>query len=296
MPAATAWALAVAGLAWSAVDGTQAMRLGEEAIALLVDVDDDITSLGSHALVAGVCSAAGYHERCVAEAELAGAPDFEHLEPGANCHLAEAVTRSLLVLGRLDDACTWAQRGEGFAVGLGLPVAEAATERARALVLLAMDEHELAAKHALAAVARGAECPAPIEVARSRIVAGQVFKAAGDRARSIDELRLARVELARCGARRFEQEAARELRALGVTAPASVARQAGDSGTKHLSTREREIAGLVTAGKSNPEIAEALFLSPKTVEGHMRRIFAKLDVSSRAQVAAAVAREDTPHT
>jgi ATP/maltotriose-dependent transcriptional regulator MalT len=295
MPAATAWALAIAALAWSAVDGAQAMRLGEEALALLGEVDDDITSYGSHALVAGVCSAVGDHERCLGEAQLAGAPDFEHLEPGVNCHLAEAVTRSLLSLQRFDDACSWAERGEAFAADLGLGVAAAATLRARALVLLASSEPELASKHALEAVERGVESHAPIELARSRIVAGQAFAAAGDRPRAVREFRDARVELARCGARRFEHEAARGLRALGVAAPAPVARRAGDYGTKSLSKREREIANLVTAGKSNPEIAETLFLSPKTVEGHMRRIFAKLDVSSRAQVAAAIVRaQDAP--
>ena len=81
---------------------------------------------------------------------------------------------------------------------------------------------------------------------------------------------------------------------LGASAPAPVARRPGDGGTVTLSHREREIASLVAAGNTNPEIARALFLSPKTIEAHMRRIFAKLGVSSRAQVAAEIARENPP--
>jgi DNA-binding CsgD family transcriptional regulator len=71
-----------------------------------------------------------------------------------------------------------------------------------------------------------------------------------------------------------------------------VARRTGDAGTTALSKREREIAVLVATGKSNADIAAVLFLSQKTVEGHMGRIFKKLDVSSRAQVAATIARDE----
>jgi DNA-binding CsgD family transcriptional regulator len=79
---------------------------------------------------------------------------------------------------------------------------------------------------------------------------------------------------------------------LNQPVPAPVARRAGDLGTIALSRREREVAQLVAAGNSNPEIGRALFLSPKTIEGHMSRIFAKLGVSSRAQVAAAIAADE----
>jgi DNA-binding CsgD family transcriptional regulator len=55
-----------------------------------------------------------------------------------------------------------------------------------------------------------------------------------------------------------------------------------------LTEREREVARLVVDRRTNAEIAEALFLSPKTIETHMRNMFRKLDVSSRADVARAV--------
>jgi DNA-binding NarL/FixJ family response regulator len=114
----------------------------------------------------------------------------------------------------------------------------------------------------------------------------------GSGLRAVCELRVARADMAQCGARRIEQEAGRELRALGAAAPAPVARRPGDIDTTRLSRRELEIATRVAAGESNPAIARALYLSPKTIEGHMRRIFGKLNVSSRAQVAATMARRE----
>jgi DNA-binding NarL/FixJ family response regulator len=52
-----------------------------------------------------------------------------------------------------------------------------------------------------------------------------------------------------------------------------------------LSPREREIAQLIAQGSSNPDIAETLMMSIKTVETHVRHLFAKLDVRTRAEVA-----------
>ena len=55
---------------------------------------------------------------------------------------------------------------------------------------------------------------------------------------------------------------------------------------------EKQVAHLVVDRRTNPEIAQTLFLSPKTVETHMRNIFRKLDVASRVEVARAVERAD----
>jgi DNA-binding NarL/FixJ family response regulator len=92
-----------------------------------------------------------------------------------------------------------------------------------------------------------------------------------------------------CGARREADAVARELRRLGqrVRAPA----RATAAGLGGLSAREREVADQVAAGKTNRAVAEALFLSEKTVESHLARIYAKLGLRSRVTLAALIERE-----
>ena len=292
VPGVSAWALSTAAWIWSTVDAREATRLGEEALALLGDVDDSMLRDTTHGHVALMYANTGDHERCVQHLTLAGAPEFERFgEPGRRCLWAEALVRCALASDQIDEARAWAQRGETLAAGLRLPIATAATMRGRALVLIAEGDPAAGAQTALAAARLAAESGARIEAAQSTIVAGRALAAAGDRESAIAQLRAARSTLGEIGARRLEQEAARELRLLGASAPSPVARRPGDVGTVALSRREREIADLVAAGNTNPQIARALFLSPKTIEAHMRRIFAKLDVTSRAQVAAVVARE-----
>ena len=88
-------------------------------------------------------------------------------------------------------------------------------------------------------------------------------------------------------------QARRELRRLGKRTRTARSRSAtGSEGLASLTGREREIAELVTARRTNREIAEELVLSEKTIESHMRNVFAKLGVSSRVDVARAVEREN----
>jgi DNA-binding CsgD family transcriptional regulator len=101
-------------------------------------------------------------------------------------------------------------------------------------------------------------------------------------------LRRAEDDLAEYGALRLADEAARELRRLGRRVTRAGRRAGSDD--LGLTRREIEVAGLVTTGKSNREIAAELFLSEKTVESHLSNVFTKLGVTSRAAVAAVLAR------
>jgi DNA-binding CsgD family transcriptional regulator len=89
----------------------------------------------------------------------------------------------------------------------------------------------------------------------------------------------------------LRDEAARELRRLGRHVGARRRRSAGGPGLASLSGREMEIAELVARGRTNREIASELFLSEKTIESHLRKVFGKLGVSGRVAVAEAVGRE-----
>ena len=95
-----------------------------------------------------------------------------------------------------------------------------------------------------------------------------------------------------CGARRTADEATRELRRLGRRVGRGGTRGIPGGGVASLSQRERDIGALVTQGLTNKQIAARLFLSEKTVESHLSRAFAKLDVRSRAALAARVAEGD----
>jgi DNA-binding CsgD family transcriptional regulator len=95
-----------------------------------------------------------------------------------------------------------------------------------------------------------------------------------------------------CGAPRVSDEARLWLRRAGLRVGRGGARATGTEGLAALSPREREIAGLVSEGLTNREIGARLFLSEKTIETHLTRVFQKLGVRSRAQVAGEVARLD----
>ena len=109
--------------------------------------------------------------------------------------------------------------------------------------------------------------------------------------RAAAELERAAAALAECGALRHRDAAERELRKLGRHPYRRTRRGSHDAaGLASLTGRELQVARLVVDRKTNPEIAAELFLSIKTVETHLRNIFAKLGVSSRVELARAVER------
>jgi DNA-binding NarL/FixJ family response regulator len=123
-------------------------------------------------------------------------------------------------------------------------------------------------------------------------LAGRALAQAGERDRAIAELERAASAFHACGAR-YRDAADHELRLLGRRVHRRT--QPGESeaiGVAALTERETQVARLVVDRRTNPQIAETLFLSPKTVETHMRNIFRKLHVSSRADVARAIERFD----
>jgi DNA-binding NarL/FixJ family response regulator len=202
----------------------------------------------------------------------------------------DALARAEIARGALPAAGAAAENAAELARQLGLALADAQAKRAAAAVALARGEPHEAAELAQAAVRRASAHEAGrFDAARASILVGQALAAGGARDRAVTELRAAIAQLESLGAARTRDQAVRELRRLGRRhRPLPAA--AGAAGLDALSEREREVAELVTGRRMNKEIAAALYLSEKTVESHLRNVFAKLDVRSRMEVARAVER------
>ncbi|MEU4157742.1 LuxR family transcriptional regulator [Actinoplanes sp. NPDC026670] len=122
-----------------------------------------------------------------------------------------------------------------------------------------------------------------LQTARARLLYGEWLRRENRRADARLQLRPAHDAFATMGAEGFAERAARELLATGETV-----RRRTSGVREELTAQEGQIARLAAAGRTNPEIGAVLFLSPRTVEWHLRKIFAKLGVTSRRELAAAI--------
>lgn len=121
--------------------------------------------------------------------------------------------------------------------------------------------------------------------ARAQLQYGEWLRRRGRRVDAREQLRAAHEAFTASDARAFADRAARELAATGETV-----RKRTTGADEDLTAQEAQIARLAVAGRTNPEIGAVLFLSPRTVEWHLRKVFAKLGVSSRRELAGALAR------
>src|SRR5271170_6604634 len=123
-------------------------------------------------------------------------------------------------------------------------------------------------------------CRIAVDLARAHLLYGQWLRRAKRRRDARRELRTAHDMFAAMGADRLAEWAAAELRATGERARARTPETAVD-----LTRQETRVADLAAAGASDSEIAAQLFISPSTVEYHLRKVFRKLNVTSRTQLA-----------
>ncbi len=293
------------GLAWNlcgramvataAGDVERALSAAEDAMAAVAGHAESFPVRWSRVGHAVALAEAGEFERARGTLIAAGGGEDVALMPtGWRSALFELLTRCALACGDVDQAeraTAAAATMAGEMTPLRLPRAWA--ERTAALMALHRGDSDAAAEHALAAAAGMGEVGAVIDEAVSRVLAGQALAEAGDRDRAVEELEAAARTFDACGAVARRDAADRELGKLGRRVHRRTRRgKAGGTGLELLTERELEVARLVVDRKTNAQIAEELFLSPKTVETHIRHLFQKLEVSSRVEVARAVERAE----
>jgi DNA-binding CsgD family transcriptional regulator len=120
----------------------------------------------------------------------------------------------------------------------------------------------------------------PFEQARTELLYGEWLRRERQRRNARPHLRRAAGLFQQVGAPPWEQRAETELRATGETA-----RRREPSTLDQLTPQELQIAGLVAGGLTNREVAAQLYLSPRTIDYHLRKVFSKLGLSSRIELA-----------
>ena len=184
--------------------------------------------------------------------------------------LVEACVRA----GRDDDATAAYAVLDGFARPGAAP-AWALAQAARCRGLIAQDESEL--ENALALHGERAR---PLDRARTELLLGEQLRRRRRRVAARERLRAAHAAFGSLGAALWAARAEAELRASGETA-----RKREPGTLAELTPQELQVARFVGEGLSNKEVAAQLFLSPRTIDAHLRSVFAKLDITSRTQLA-----------
>ena len=128
-------------------------------------------------------------------------------------------------------------------------------------------------------VERLARSRAAVELARSRLLYGEWLRRENRRADAREQLRVAHESFSRMGAEAFAERARRELSATGETV-----RKRTVETLDELTAQEAQVARLAAQGHTNPEIAAQLFISPRTVEYHLHKVFTKLGITSRRKL------------
>jgi len=126
------------------------------------------------------------------------------------------------------------------------------------------------------------------ELARAHLLYGEWLRRESRRVHAREQLRIANDLFSSIGMQAFAERAQTELRATGEHVRAHTVQTRDD-----LTVQERQIAELARDGLSNPEIGARLFLSPRTVEWHLRHVFAKLGIRSRRDLARALPRSES---
>jgi len=191
----------------------------------------------------------------------------EMIEAGVRCGATDAASTAL-------DRLSARTRASGTDWALGIEAGS------RALLSDGGD----AEPHYREAVERLARSRGVVHLARARLRYGEWLRRENRRVDAREQLRAAHDRFSRVGAEAFAARARGELLATGETAPRRTVET-----RDVLTPQEAQIARMASERQTNPEIAAKLFISPRTVEYHLRKVFTKLDISSRKELRSTLA-------
>ena len=198
---------------------------------------------------------------------------------------APDIVDALVRLGRIAEAREVSDRYQPAATIKGLPFALARAARARALVAANsgyIEEYETALHHHDAT-------PDVFERARTQLYYGERLRRSRRRVDARKQLRAALKAFDQLGAAPWAERAMTELQASGETA-----RVRDDSHRQQLTPQELQVALILAEGTTTREAAARLYLSPKTVEYHLRHVYDKLEIRSREELRAALRTDSRP--
>jgi DNA-binding CsgD family transcriptional regulator len=229
----------------------------------------------AHWVTAVLYNGLGRYADALAAARQASGHRLVHISMWALPELVEAAVRTGntgLAGDALDQLSGWTQAGRTD-WGLGVEA------RCRAL----LSDGEAADRLYQEAIVRLGRTGMRPDLARARLLYGEWLRRQRRRTDAREQLDAACQLLEAIGMDAFAGRARRELRAAGGTA-----RGHAVSGRAELTAQEAQIARLAADGLSNPEIGTRLFLSPRTVQYHLGKVFTKLDITSRTQLSRAL--------
>jgi DNA-binding CsgD family transcriptional regulator len=252
---------------------TEAAQLTETAMREMVTRGEGQWLTAAHWATAVLGNGRGRYDEALAAAEQGSSqyPDEPGLAVLSMAELIEAAARTgrperaADAIRHLSEATTIA--GSDWALGI----------RARSRALLS--DGEPAECLYREAISRLGRTRVRVELARAHLVFGEWLRRQNRRVDARDQLRSAYEMLTAMGIDGFAERACRELLATG-----EIVRKRTAGTASQLTGQETRIARLAGEGKTNPEIGTQLFLSPRTVEYHLHKIFRKLGVSSRREL------------
>jgi DNA-binding CsgD family transcriptional regulator len=258
--------------AWRGEDG-EVDRMVQDALADVVARGEGMGITVAEWAIAVRDNGFGRYEPALAAARRAAdhLPERAASTSWALVELIEAAARS----GEIDqarDALRWLAE---VTQASGTDWAAGVEARSRALV----SEGDEADRLYREAIARLGATRARLDLARAHLLYGEWLRRQNRRLDARTQLRTASKMFLAAGAGAFGERARRELLATGETV-----RQRTAHARDELTPHEAQIAGLARDGRTNPEIAAQLFLSPRTVEWHLGNVFAKLGISSRREL------------